>query len=228
MMQGPRFHLYLDSADLTALRACLPHPTVYGVTTNPTLLKRAGVTRAGLPDLLRACFDLGAQAVQAQVLSATADDMLADAAELVRLDALGRIVIKIPATREGFRAGARLAGEGIPVTLTAVYALEQALFAAQIGAAYAAPYLGRLLDAGLDGMALIGKMQAVLARETTKTRLLVASIRSRAAFLDLLELGVGAITVPPALFPELIDHPATQAAEAAFLADAAALGGADR
>ncbi|HVJ44385.1 MAG TPA: transaldolase family protein [Dongiaceae bacterium] len=223
-MDESRFHLYLDSADLDELRKCLPHPTVYGVTTNPTLLKRAGVSRAQLSDFTRQCFDLGAQAVQTQVFSATAEEMAADAAALERLGAPGQIVIKIPVTREGLKAGARLIGEGVPVTFTAVYVLEQALFAAQLGAAYAAPYLGRLDDSGVDGLGLIQKMQAVVMRETQVTRLLVASIRSRAAFLGLMELGVGAMTVPPKLFHELLDHETTLSAEAAFLADAAALG----
>src|SRR5260221_4790902 len=220
-MPNPGFHLYLDSADLGELRRCLPNPIIHGVTTNPTVRQRAGVTRAGLPDLVRACFDLGVGQLQTQVFSADVDGMLADADRLVGLAAFGRIVIKIPATRAGFTAGARLTEQGIPVTFTAVYALEQAHFAAQIGAAYAAPYLGRLQDSGVDGMDLIRRMQAAIARHESATRLLVASIRSRAAFLDLLELGVGSITVPPKLFPELIDHPATLSAEAAFLADAA-------
>lgn len=224
-MSEARFHLYLDSADLSELRACLPNPVVYGVTTNPTLMKRAGITWSKLPDFVRACFDLGVTAVQTQVFSADAAGMLADAAILERLADPGQIVIKIPATRDGLTAGARLIGEGIPVTFTAVYALEQALFAAQLGAAYAAPYLGRLQDAGVDGLALIRQMQELLQQESDgeTTRLLVASIRSRAAFLDLLQLGVGSITVPPKLFPELLDHAATLSVEAAFLADAAGL-----
>ena len=214
------FHLYLDSADLAEVRQCLPHPVVHGVTTNPTLLKRAGVTRAALPRLLEDLIGLGARQVQAQVQSADAAEMLDDALDLVsRLDA-GRLVVKIPATRAGFVAGAKLVARGIPVTYTAVYALEQAQFAAQLGAAYAAPYLGRLLDAGVDGMALIARMQALVARSGAPTRLLVASVRSREAFLALLELGVGSITIPPKLFAELLDHEATLAAERGFLADA--------
>ena len=67
VVKAPAFHLYLDSADLGELRACLPHPVVHGVTTNPTLLRRAGVSRAALPGLLQAILDLGARQVQAQV-----------------------------------------------------------------------------------------------------------------------------------------------------------------
>ena len=215
------FHLYLDSADLADLRTCLPHPAVHGITTNPTLLRRAGITRSTLPRLLHAAIQLGAKQVQAQVHAADTDGILAHAQELVSEFNPGQLVVKIPATRAGLRAGAELSANGIPVTYTAVYAPEQAHFAGQLGAAYAAPYLGRLEDSGLDGLALIGQMQSLLA--DTSTRLLVASIRSRAAYLALLQLDVGSITIPPKLFTELFDHPATLDAERSFLADAAAL-----
>ncbi|MET3179296.1 UNVERIFIED_ORG: transaldolase [Variovorax guangxiensis] len=215
------FHLYLDSADLSELKTCLPHPVVHGVTTNPTLLKRAGIGRAELPRLLQRCIELGARQVQAQVYSEDADGMLEDARELLSHFEPGQLVVKIPATRQGLAAGAQLIAQGVPVTWTAVYAPEQAHFAAQLGAAYAAPYLGRLEDSGVDGLALIAQMQALVAqRPSSGTRLLVASIRSREAYLSLLKLGVGAITIPPRLFSELLDHPATLAAERGFLADA--------
>jgi transaldolase len=218
------FHLYLDSADLADLQTCLPHPAVHGVTTNPTLLRRAGITRATLPKLLNTCIKLGARQVQAQVHAADTEGILADAHQLVREFNPGQLVVKIPATRDGLRAGAELSAEGIPVTYTAVYAPEQAHFAAQLGAAYAAPYLGRLEDSGVDGLALIGQMQSLVSRSGANTRLLVASVRSRAAYLALLELGVGSITIPPKLFSELFDHSATLDAERGFLADAAVLG----
>ena len=218
------FHLYLDSADLAELRACLPHPVVHGVTTNPTLLLRAGIGRAAVPALLKRCIEWGARQVQAQVYSSEADGMLEDAHALLPQFDAGQLVIKIPATRQGFDAGAKLIAQGVPVTWTAVYAPEQAHFAAQLGAAYAAPYLGRLKDSGVNGLALIAQMQSLVARRPSAgTRLLVASIRSREAYLSLLGLGVGAITIPPRLFAELLDHPATLAAERGFLADADAL-----
>lgn len=214
------FHLYIDSADLDELTQCLPHPVIHGVTTNPTILKRAGVTRAALPGLFEKLFKLGVKQVQAQVHAATADAMLEDARTLLAGFDPGQVVIKIPVTRDGLRAGADLISRGVPVTFTAVYALEQAHFSAQLGATYAAPYFGKMDDVGFDGLGMITKMQGIIERSGADTRLLVASIRSREAYLALLKIGVGAITIPPRLFSELLDHQATLEAERAFLADA--------
>ncbi len=215
------FHLYLDSADLDEIRPCLPHPVVHGVTTNPTLMKRAGLRRADLPGFVDELLKLGAKQVQVQVNFPEADAMLEDARGLLAGFDLGQIVIKIPATRDGLRAGSVLSAGNVPVTYTAVYAPEQAHFAAQLGAAYAAPYLGRLQDSGVGGRALITQMQSLLDRSGADTRLLVASIRSRDTYLDMLQIGVGAITIPPRLFGVLLDHDATLEAERAFLDDVA-------
>jgi transaldolase len=178
------FHLYLDSADLAELQTCLPHPVVHGVTTNPTLLQRAGVGRAAVPDLLKRCIDLGARQVQAQVYSSDVDGMLEDARALLAQFDPGQLVVKIPATRQGLDAGALLIAQGVPVTWTAVYAPEQAHFAAQLGAAYAAPYLGRLEDAGVNGLALIAQMQSLVARRPSSARACwwPASARARRIF----------------------------------------------
>ena len=214
------FHLYIDSADLDELSQCLPHPVIHGVTTNPTILKRAGVTSAALAGLFEKLFKLGVKQVQAQVHAATTDAMLEDARTLLAGFDPGQVVIKIPVTRDGLRAGADLISRGVPVTFTAVYALEQAHFSAQLGATYAAPYFGKMDDVGFDGLGMITKMQGIIERSGAGTRLLVASIRSREAYLALLKIGVGAITIPPRLFAELLDHQATLEAERAFLADA--------
>lgn len=218
---GLPMHLYVDSADLNLLEEFLASPVVYGVTTNPSILKRDGVTRSGLPKFVDRVFEFGARVVQVQVWRQDAAGMVSDALEFLTYGEAGAVVAKIPATKEGLKAAAKLASDGIPITLTAGYALEQALWATQLGVAYLAPYLGRLEDAGHDGLGLIAKMQALLSRNpNNKTRLLVASVRSRRAFLALLELGVGSITVPPSLLPQLMDHSETLEAERAFKADA--------
>ena len=212
--------LFLDSADLLDLRSCLPHPLVHGVTTNPTLLRRAGVKRDKLPALLEQLLELGVRQVLAQVHSSDVDGMLADAQALLQPFDAGQLVVKIPATREGLRAGAQLSADGVPVTYTAVCTLEQVQFAAQLGAANAAPYLGRLQDEGFDGLALIARMQSLLVGRGAATRRLVASVRDREAFVALLQARVGAVTLPPCLFAEVLDPPATRAAQERFLADA--------
>ena len=108
------FHLYLDSADLAELKTCLPHPVIHGVTTNPTLLRRAGIGRNDLPGLLKRCIELGARQVQAQVYSSEVDGMLEDARALLSHFEPGQLVVKIPATRQGLDAGARLIAQGVP------------------------------------------------------------------------------------------------------------------
>ena len=218
----PAFHLFVDSADLDELSAILPHSLVYGVTTNPTLMRRARLGRDGLPAFLDRVRALGARAAHVQVSSPHEEGMLRDARASMELAPEGFVIPKIPATREGFAVGSRLTADGIDITYTAVFEPEQALFAATSGAAYAAPYLGRLARDGVDPFAVIARMQAILDRYGPATRLLVASVRSRDDFLGLLDLGVGAVTVPPRLIPQLLDHPETLESERAFLADSEA------
>ena len=217
-------HLYLDSADLKVLKPLLPNPLVYGVTTNPTLLKRAGVRWDALPQLVDQLLGLGVQALHLQAVGETADDLTHSGHELVRLDDTGHIFLKLPATREGFEAAARLTRDGLSVTITAVYRPEQVLFAAQVGANYAAPYLGRLQDSGQDGFELIAQMQSLLNLYVPHpTRLLVASVRTREAVSSLLALGVGSFTLPPVLFTELLANAETTSAAATFMQDARSL-----
>ena len=216
--------LYLDSADTAELSRVLPSPLVAGVTTNPTLLKRAGLTWDELPDFVRRVEQVGVRTVHVQVRHADADGMLRDAAGYRNLGSLAEVIVKLPATRAGYAAAAALVADGVSVTMTAVSEPEQVLWSLRVGARYAAPYLGRMDEAGRDGQAVIRAMQAVVRAYPSpggaSLRLLVASIRSPEAFRDLLQLGVGAATVPVPLFERLTQHEVTLAAERAFLADA--------
>ncbi len=216
-----KFHLYIDSALWDEVSPWIGHPLVYGVTTNPTLMARAGLTYAQMPDFVARALEGGANAVQVQVKHDDKDGMLEDAQKSLEWGPEGCVVPKLPVTLEGLEVAAQLASEGVPVTLTAVYAVEQALWANLAGAAYAAPYLGRLFDSGQDALEVVGQMQGLVAGSST--RLLVASLRSRQAVLDVLALGVGSITVPAKLLPELFHHQGTLEAEAQFLKDASGL-----
>jgi len=216
-----KFHLYIDSAVWADVQPWLGHPLVYGVTTNPTLMKRANLTYAQMPDFVARALEGGANAVQVQVRHAEPLRMLEDAQTFLGWGPKGTVIPKIPATLEGLSVASQLSSAGHPVTLTAVYAVEQALWAGLAGAAYAAPYLGRLGDAGHNALEVVRQMQGFV--DGSSTRLLIASLRSRQAVLEVLALGVGSVTVPPTLLLELFHHPATLEAQRQFLEDAEGL-----
>ena len=214
----------VDSADLAAIRDALGTGFVAGVTTNPTLLRRAGVSAAGVADLARSILAAGADELH---LQATADDvggLVAEAQRLVALDP-ARVRIKLVATPDGYRAARILAGEHVGVTLTGVYTVRQALVADSVGARSIAVYLGRLRDAGQDPLALVASMQAVIEAQSSNVEILAASIRDPGELVDLALLGVASATVAPPVLHRMLESDATAAAAAAFAEDAEAIAG---
>jgi len=218
-------HLYIDSADVTAIGALARHPAIAGVTTNPTLQRAAQLDDAGLRRFLGRTLSDGARAVHVQVKARDADEIVEQGASYAALAEAGRIFVKVPATEAGLDAVSRLSDLGVPCTVTAAFELEQVVFAQACGARYVAPYLGRMNDAGIDGLQRVREMQTVLERygeAPPDCRLLVASVRSREDLLALLEIGVGAVTLKPELVRRVLNHEATIRSEEAFLRDAAA------
>jgi transaldolase len=214
--------IYVDSAEIGAIKAALASGFVYGVTTNPTLLRRAGVRRDAVPDLAQEALGLGARELHLQTYAAETRGMIHDGEALARLDP-ARVVVKIPATPPGYAAAAALTAQGVRVTLTAVYTVRQAILAASVGAAYIAVYLGRSRDAGLDPFGLVGQMQRIFDTQRLPVAILAASVRDPAEIETLAALGVATVTLPPTVLDALLDSPATAAAAAAFLADAEAI-----
>ncbi|HEV7849625.1 MAG TPA: transaldolase family protein [Mycetocola sp.] len=189
----PRF--YVDSADVDAVSQLLAAGLVHGVTTNPTILERAGHSVAAMAHLYARWESEGAREIFFQSWGSAADELLAHADDILALGSLA--VVKVPATRAGFAAASALTLRGAPVLLTAVYSDAQALAAATIGVPYIAPYLGRLNDAGRDGLAEIGRMQALVAG--SGTNVLAASLRRPADIVDLALLGVPYFTAAPSV-----------------------------
>jgi transaldolase len=222
---GPR--LFLDSADPAAWERLLPTGIFHGVTTNPLLLERSGqdCTVANLGRLVRMAAELGVCEIQVQTWGPDAATMVETGEILAGLGRHGTaVVIKIPATTDGFRAARLLRDRHHPVTLTAVYEPGQVLAAAGLGAAYAAPYLGRLDDAGHDGAAVIGAMQNILRGTGADTRLLVASLRTANAVVDLAVMGLDTFTFGPNVADQLLAADLTTAAAADFQRAATAMG----
>jgi transaldolase len=127
-----------------------------------------------------------------------------------------RVVVKIPATVPGFAVTARLASQGVRVTLTAVCAVAQAILAQSVGARYVAVYLGRMRDDGLDALTLVGQMQGTLKAQRAAVEILAASVRSPTEVEAVPELQVAAVTLPFAVLQQLPESTGTMAAVAAF------------
>lgn len=213
--------LLIDSADLRAWRGLWPMGLFTGITTNPTLLRRAGhrCTLDALRPLLTEAFSLGCGEFHLQAWGTTAEQLLACGQALMAI-APERIVVKLPLTEPGLKAARALVGAGTRVTLTACYGVPQVLAAAAQGVAYVAPYLGRISDAGLDGCAEVLRMQSCLRGLRSPTRLLVASLRSPEELTRLAAEGVDTFTLPPALAGDFWRHRASETAAAQFESDA--------
>ncbi|MEM9091774.1 MAG: transaldolase family protein [Cyanobacteria bacterium P01_F01_bin.53] len=215
-MAKPHLRLYLDTADVTEWQNWLPTGLFYGVTCNPLLLERAGVTCSAdtLKGLAQQGFELEAQEVHLQAWGDSSGDLLHMGQILGGIDP--RIVVKLPATQQGTTAAKTLIQDRIPVTITAVYTVHQALIAAAIGAHYAAPYLGRINDSGKDGHQEVTLMQQALNGVRSETRLLTASIRNMTDIPRLATQGVDTFTFSPAIAQALFNVPETIAATADF------------
>ena len=220
--------LFLDSACRDAFRAYLPAGTFYGVTTNPLILERdqGKCTLEYVSNLRDELAMMPCEELQVQAWGETAKDMHECGLRLADLATDGiRIVVKVPATRQGFEACRLLIHDGVPVTVTAVYNPQQVLAALAVGAEYAAPYLGRMNDAGRDGFGNIVDMQSIVESSDGDTRILVASLRSARELASLAAEGCGTFTFSPAVAEELFTDPLTMTASADFEAAAKRIGG---
>jgi len=204
--------LYVDSADVEQVSRLLDAGVVHGVTTNPTILERGGRTAAEIPDLYARWETEGAHEIFFQTWGSSRSELLRNA-ETIRT--LGqRVAVKVPATAAGFAAASALVADGASVLVTAVYSAGQALAAASIGARYIAPYLGRLRDAGVDGEALIARMQEVCAG--SETNVLAASLRSPDDIVALRLAAVPYFTAAPNVIDELLAHEVSDSSAAEF------------
>jgi transaldolase len=206
--------LYLDTADRTAAEDLLATGVFAGLTTNPTILQRSGLGVAAVPDVYAWATEAGAREVFFQTWGEDVPTLLARGE---RLRALGpEVVVKVVASRAGVAACAAMAARDIPTLLTAVYAPAQALVAAAAGATYIAPYLGRLDDAGRDGLGEVTRMHEALSATGSATRILLASIREVEQVVTLARRGVDCFTLGPEVAEALFADELTTVAAAAF------------
>ena len=215
--------LFLDSADPQAWQQWLPSGLFHGVTTNPTLLRRAGI-RCSVPQLAQltaAVLALGAQELHLQAWGLDQTAILSCGRDLAAL-APGRVIVKLPVTAAGTAAARQLINEEVPITFTACYEAHQVLIAAALGSRYIAPYLGRISDLGRDGAAELVAMNRCLRGSGSLVRLLVASLRRPEEMGQLAAAGLDTFTISPEVAAALFHCPDTETAAARFERDAAA------
>ena len=213
--------LLIDSADPKIWQELWPLGLFQGITTNPSLLKRAGVpcTLEALGALAKEALCLGSRELHLQAWGSTPEELLICSRALWAL-APERVVVKLPLSEGGLLASSFLLQQGARVTLTACYSAPQVLAAAALDVTYVAPYLGRIHDEGRDGFAEVLRMQQCLVGLGSTTRLLVASLRSPEDLTRLAPSGIETFTLAPQLAQQLWSHPATEAAAVQFQTDA--------
>jgi TalC/MipB family fructose-6-phosphate aldolase len=210
--------LYVDSANRDAAEPLLATGIFLGLATNPTLLEKESLGPTDLDTIYAWASAAGAREVFFQAWGG-GGNALVDCG--LKLREIGpNVTVKVPATRAGVSAAAQLARLGHPVLLTAVYNAAQGLVAAAAGARYVAPYLGRMGDAGRDGMAEVVAMQRALTAVGADTEILVASVRSIESVVQLAQEGVSCFALAPSVAVELFADPLTD--EAAEVFEAAA------
>jgi TalC/MipB family fructose-6-phosphate aldolase len=206
--------LYLDSADRAAAEPLLATGLFAGLTTNPTILRRAGRTVSDIPAIHRWASAANAGEIFFQAWGEDAATLVKRGRELRDLG--DDVVVKLVATRAGVQACATLAADGIPTLITAVYTPAQALIAAAAGASYIAPYLGQMQSHGLDGYAEIVAMHEALTATGGTTRVLLASVRDVAAVARLARHGIRHATMSPAVAEGFFTDELTEAAARTF------------
>jgi fructose-6-phosphate aldolase 1 len=208
--------LYLDTADVAAVKRLARVLPLQGVTTNPSIVAKAGKP---IWEVLPALQDAlgGGGKLFAQVIAANADEMVREAQLLT--SRVPGIVVKVPTTVEGLAAMKQLKILGIPTLGTAVYGAAQGLLAALAGAEYVAPYVNRLDAQGGDGIQMVQELQQLLTLHAPRSKVLAASFRTPHQAMSCLLAGCESITLPVDVADQLLTTPAVTAAIATFEKD---------
>lgn len=207
--------IFVDTASIAEIEQAVSWGILDGVTTNPTLMSKAGASDFKA-HLKRIC-DLVQGPVSGEVISLEPDGMLTQARELAAISP--HMVIKLPMTVAGLQICKRLHAENIPVNMTLIFNPAQALLAAKAGAAYVSPFIGRLDDISHFGMDIVRDIVAILERYGFQASCLAASLRHPLHVVEAALAGAHVATLPWAVLEKLVHHPLTDIGIDRFLAD---------
>lgn len=206
---------FVDTADVSEIESLAESGLLDGVTTNPSLIMKAGRPMLEVVAEIAKIVD---GPVSAEVTATEKDQMIAEGRKLAAI--APNIAVKLPLTWDGLKACRALTGDGHMVNVTLCFSSAQALLAAKAGATFISPFIGRLDDMGLDGMKLIEEIRTIYDNyDDLQTEILAASIRTTNHVQQAAMAGADVATVPPAVLKKLVEHPLTDKGLQQFLAD---------
>lgn len=209
---------FIDTANLDEIREAYDMGVLDGVTTNPSLMAKEGITGdAKIKAHYKAICDIVDNNVSAEVIATDYETMMKEGRELAAID--DKIVVKVPMIKDGIKAIKQFSSEGIRTNCTLVFSAGQALLAAKAGASYVSPFIGRLDDISTDGLSLIEDIIRIYDNYAYETEVLAASVRHTMHLLECANMGADVATCPLKVITALLKHPLTDSGLAQFLAD---------
>jgi transaldolase len=209
---------FIDTANLNEIKQAQMLGVLDGVTTNPSLMAKEGIT--GKNNILKHYVDICnivTGDVSAEVIAIDYDGMIKEGEELADLHE--QIVVKLPMTKEGIMACKYFSDKGIKTNVTLVFSAGQAILAAKAGAGYVSPFIGRLDDVSTDGLALIEEIRQIYDNYGYETEILAASVRHTMHIVNCAKIGADVMTGPLSAIMGLLKHPLTDIGLAQFIAD---------
>lgn len=209
---------FIDTANLQQIREAQDLGVLDGVTTNPSLMAKEGIT--GRNNILKHYVDICNIVegdVSAEVIATEYDEIIKEGEELAELH--DQIVVKVPMIRDGIKAIKYFSDNGIRTNCTLVFSVGQALLAAKAGATYVSPFIGRLDDVSTDGLDLIADIRLVYDNYGYETQILAASVRHTMHVINCAKIGADVMTGPLSSIEGLLKHPLTDIGLQQFLAD---------
>ncbi|MEW6603941.1 MAG: fructose-6-phosphate aldolase [Thermoproteota archaeon] len=206
--------IFLDTANIDSIKKYNDMGLVDGITTNPTLLSKE---KGNPAEIMRQIVKIVKGPVSLEVVGTTMDEMMEEAHRLKKYGQ--NVVVKIPMIPDGLKAVKKLKEEGIQTNVTLIFSANQAILAAKAGAAYVSPFIGRLDDAGQEGMTVIGEIVEIFNKYKFDTNVLVASVRHPLHVIAAGKIGAHVVTLPPDILGKMLTHPLTDKGLSTFLSD---------
>ena len=210
--------IFLDTANVDEIRQAAKLGVLSGVTTNPSLASLEGIgSFNGYRDAVLEIAEIVDGPISVEVVSVEAEAMIEEGWGLSKWHP--NVVVKMPSTRAGFEAMAQLSAEGVSINQTLCFSVNQSLLGAQAGAGYVSPFVGRLDDAGQDGMKVVEDIVTVFRAHNIATQVLAASIRSPLHCVMAAKAGAHIATIPFKVLNQMVHHPLTDIGLARFIQD---------